>query len=321
MRTELLNDLYVRDEKKTRRLLDEIREATLGAGYELTLSILRPGAYDAADGPVPYSERLAGAVRGIPGYGSGQFSVNTYPFGRPTKEIFPEFVGVCSGKERSEAVLTKARQHCKKMEGCFPADQQKSVIILTDKWNDAVFREKYEREFLRYSLQQNVLFVFLLVTDHGVARIPFLAENWYELGELQKRDYRIETFDARERIRWSVEESPICRYHFNGGTWRQYEDQEFIFDLKRCVCCIRSGHPLAPDVELRQIPESAARDFAEEVRPLCDSGDIPEPVQALDAGTYEASVFGYTFCWSVADEARFYKRLSAAFQRLIGALR
>lgn len=323
MRADLLSDLYVRDEERMERLRERLREATLGAGYELTLSILNSGSYVPDGGSEPCSERLAGAAREAPGHSFGRFPVNTYPFGTPTEDVFPEFVGICSGKERLETVFAKALQHCRRMENSFPAEQQKSVIILTDKWNDPVFRKKYEREFLQVSLRQNVLFVFLLVTDHGVVRIPFLAENWYELGELQKRNYRIEPFDIRERerLRMVVEEFPVCRYCSNGGTWRQYEDQKFIFDLKRCVCCIRTGHPLDADVELRQVPEKAVRDFVEEVWPLCNSQDVPAPVQALDAGTYEASVFGNTFRWSAADDDKFYKGLSAAFGRLIRALR
>ena len=103
--------------------------------------------------------------------------VNTYPFGKPTNNIYRDFFGVCSGRSRLEPVLDKAVRHCELVLNRYEAEERKAVIILTNKWNGYRINEKYFAEFLRYALIENVTFVFLLYSEYAITLIPCLPVN------------------------------------------------------------------------------------------------------------------------------------------------
>ena len=103
--------------------------------------------------------------------------VNTYPFGKPTNNIYRDFFGVCSGRSRLEPVLDKAVRHCELVLNRHEAEERKAVIILTNKWNGYRINEKYFAEFLRYALIENVTFMFLLYSEYAITLIPCLPVN------------------------------------------------------------------------------------------------------------------------------------------------
>ena len=118
-----------------------------------------------------YSERLDGLGGYLEKNGSQRGSLNTFPFGKPTREIYPDFVGICKGERSIRSVLDKAEDQCEKMIKAFPYHVHKTILILTDKWNDPVFRMNYAGTFINYANRYNIVFMFLLVTDFGVSYI------------------------------------------------------------------------------------------------------------------------------------------------------
>ena len=59
-----------------------------------------------------YSERLDGLGAHLEKNGSLRGNLNTYPFGKPSRKIYPEFVGVCKGERTIRSVLDKAENQC-----------------------------------------------------------------------------------------------------------------------------------------------------------------------------------------------------------------
>ncbi|MCR5591627.1 MAG: hypothetical protein K6F73_08840 [Lachnospiraceae bacterium] len=99
--------------------------------------------------------------------------INTFPFGEYTDEIYPEFLGICAGKNPLKQVLAKAVRHAEKAlkkygEAC--------VTILTDKWDPASFA-MYETRFLATAMSGKVTVCIFLVTDYGMTHIPFLSDR------------------------------------------------------------------------------------------------------------------------------------------------
>lgn len=153
------------------------------------------GSLDVPDGS---ADVLAGLF-GEPRRGKGGM-VNTFPFGTPTDQIYPEFVGVCKGDDSIESVLNAASKHCDRTLRQLDPDVSKTVIVVTDKWKEPAFREKYARVFLRHSLVQNVLFVFLLITDDGVSQIPFSPRSRNEINSLHRRGYTVDQLVPKTEV-------------------------------------------------------------------------------------------------------------------------
>ena len=194
MRIDLLHDLSYKNGMGRRRewvpedLWDQFRDMVSSRTVELLVCLVTEG------GPLsrycgfrPYTENLAAASREKDVDVTQWFSVNTYPFGKKTNRVYPQFWGVCAGAQRLKTVLDKAAEYCEK-----PLGEDKTVVIVTDKWDQAVFQKHFERQFLRCALEQNVTFLFLLVTDYGVSRIPFLPWDRHELDQLRHRGYSLE---------------------------------------------------------------------------------------------------------------------------------
>ena len=107
-----------------------------------------------------YTERLDGLGDYLKTNGSPRGNLNTFPFGRPSREIFPEFMGVCKGTRTIRSVLEKAEEQCELMIQKFPYHVHKTILILTDKWDDPLFRKNYAGTFINYAYKYNILFMF-----------------------------------------------------------------------------------------------------------------------------------------------------------------
>lgn len=103
--------------------------------------------------------------------------INTFPFGEPTDKIYPEFLGICAGKQTLVSVFKAAEAYMKKADDA-------SVTILTDKWDPGTFA-KYEGRFLDMAIRKRILINIFLVTNYGMTRIPFLDSR--KIRELKYR--------------------------------------------------------------------------------------------------------------------------------------
>lgn len=324
LRSELLKKLHQYDDGIPASLRELTRELELSEDVECILKELFNDSSTAQD--IPYIDRIASALQDKSSDG-GELSVNTFPFGVETDQTFPKFIGVSVGKEKAaptlDGILSKAKKHCENMKRIFTPDIEKTVVILTDKWDNPLFKKKHEIAFLNYAISQNVMFYFILVTDYGVTRIPFLVRDRRELDQLRSDDLVEDDIQAARKLlaeydcyyRWDCRECPP----FDKGTY------EFDFHGKRY-------HFIGELEKTHQgkIPDAAIDSFASAVRRLYDLPEIEYSEQCtsyIDTTNcyFEAELFGKIFRWDLINMNHFYEPclqiVSEAFQELLNSLR
>ena len=273
---------------------------------------------------IPYIDRIASALQDKSSDG-GELSVNTFPFGIETDQTFPKFIGVSvgNGKPTLNGILSKTKKHCEIMERELALDTEKTVVILTDKWDDPLFREKYEIDFLNYAISQNVMFCFILVTDYGVTRIPFLVRGRRELDQLRFGDRIEDDIQAA----WELLAEYDCCYKWDCKGWPPFDNGTYEFDFHS-----KSYHFTGDHGQTHQgkIPDEAIDSFASAVRCLYDlpKSEYDEQCMSFADTTncyYEAELFGKTFRWDLINMYHFYEPclqiVSDAFQELSKSLR
>lgn len=140
--------------------------------------------------------------------------INTFPFGKPTRDVFNTFIGICGqgGDCISPGELFgAAAKYCKRLvEARFPdqsdvrfpdnySRQEFAVYLFTDRWSKNAFMA-YEPTFLYYAIHYRIAFRIFLVAGIGITEIPFLPYNLSELPD---------HYDLEEaELGWSEE-----RYH------------------------------------------------------------------------------------------------------------
>lgn len=86
-----------------------------------------------------------------------------------------ESLAICCGKRTINNVLLNIVKHCKKLIRQYGSREEKTIMILTNKWDEEIFREKYVVTYINYAYKYNIKFVILLVTDFGIIPIPLTA--------------------------------------------------------------------------------------------------------------------------------------------------
>ena len=275
-----------------------------------------------------YSQRLKELVENYDrpkAEGSAQ-RINTFPMGKRTNDIFPYFLGVCQENRKLTPVLHAAEKYCADAASVYPFED-KTVLILTDKWDDYTFRRKFALSFTKFALKQIFLFVFILVTDYGFTRIPFLTcdrnmlqreQNWDISGSSRYED----EVKIREAYRCLLQ-TRFCSYSYGGGTWKQYDRGEYEFDFvkerfRRTICDAKN--PMGVDSEGR-IPKEAIRAIAVAVYPLRGQPEDRyfDSEKALDAGYGSAELFGKHFSWQIVRDETI-QTVASALGELIEAI-
>lgn len=327
MRGELLYDLYRHDDSipaSLQKLLIEQQLELPGACNDILAQIFSCSTEPKVGSEIlPYTDRLTYAAQLGLKTMPGQFHVNTFPFGARTPDVFSEFIGICSGETTILHALNAVMSYCESVQGSLPPDDEKTVTLLSDKWDGPRFQHDFEFPFLNFALTQNILFVFLLVTDYGVTRIPFLARNHMELQRIRTKQYTIETEHPSIAALAALKRQSPCYLERHSGTWERLTDTiRFEFDFRRHRCIITG---IEAEPQIKRIPPSAARRFALTTYHFMQN--IPDkyynhPVK--DAGFYRAEVFGSYFEWGMThlnmmDDP--WRKISNAFHVLISSLK
>ena len=277
-----------------------------------------------------YTERLDGLGDYLKTNGSPRGNLNTFPFGRPSREIFPEFMGVCKGTRTIRSVLEKAEEQCELMIQKFPYHVHKTILILTDKWDDPLFRKNYAGTFINYAYKYNILFMFLLVTDFGVSRIPFLS---WDRRKMYNRGFGDVEWGARHTEKEMYEnlmeklDSGYLSYveEYRNGDNHGHSIGRFEFDLLHKTFYLNtfdSGSGTT-DRKSGKIPAKAVKKFLEAVSDYCE---LPESEYFDKNNLNKASVrhtaelFNKRFYWYAAEEPLFEK-LEQAFRNLLASLK
>ena len=323
MKSDLMNDLYTTERQFSEDLGNVFSNDGLelpGCLKEAILVLLRGGD---ENGILPYTERLENAAATLAAPTFGPAGINTFPFDEPTTRVFPEFLGVCAGKTKLNSALMAIKRYGEKARKNLPQDQPKTVILFTDKWDGPMFKKDFELAFLRYALENSILFIFLLVTDYGVSRIPFLARNHRDLAYLREKGYSIEGKPLGDTAMRCLKEFSPCSYECHGGTWAPYDNLYYQFDFSSMRCSI-DGSGLERQIKI--IPKAAAQKFAAavyEFRNLPDRSYIDQR-WVMDAEYCRAKVFDVRFEWhgnGTDDLDQPYQNVARAFSSLIAALK
>lgn len=253
--------------------------------------------------------------------------INTFPFGDLSKKIYPEFVGVCQGDTTFNEIMTATNIQCKKMIKCFNNEIDKTVLILTDKWDSPKFRKKYATLFVNYAYNHNIVFVILLVTDFGVRRIPFTISERIDL--FRGRGWWIEPPSNEKRDKKALTKLKMlddCIYEFRSsvlisgrGSYR------CIIDFKKMQYICESL--VDPDLkEQGKIPESALNKFAQRVIGISEwpgPGYVEDYSKALDYTLNIFEIFGKHFEWTdftdIENDHPVCLRLQTAINKLLAA--
>ena len=277
-----------------------------------------------------YSERLDGLGEHLENNGSLRGNLNTYPFGKPSRKIYPEFVGVCKGERTIRSVLDKAENQCENMIKAIPYHVHKTILILTDKWDDPLFRTNYAGTFINYAYKYNILFMFLLVTDFGVSRIPFLS---WDRRKMYNRGFGDVEWGARHAEKEKIDklmeklDSGYLSYveEYRNGDDHGHSIGRFEFDLLHQAFYLDTfdSDSGVPDRKSGKIPERAVKRFLETVSDYCELPDSDYcENNNLNKGAvrHRAEMFNKRFIWHTAEEPLFEK-LDQAFRDLLGLLR
>lgn len=120
----------------------------------------------------------SGLVNGV---NSSSASFNLFPCDRkgPIRDLF---LCICGGKTAFARAMQEIIKYCRLVEKYLPLEKKKSVVLLTDKWQQEQFA-KYKNEIKDFCLGENIDFYYFLVTDYGAAKIPYFdmhAVNHFE---------------------------------------------------------------------------------------------------------------------------------------------
>lgn len=193
-----------------------------------------------------------GGTEAFEDFANGRFSrddlpktVNQYPFGEKTAEVYPEFIGVCNGDDKLTGLFKAIVKQLKfYMSDTYEGRDRKAITVFTNKWDPKCLKQN-EALFLKAILLNNVYFNFFLVSDYGITRIPFMNDRQTEEYKRNFTGDRIEeAISLRELIEendlWDVDytvdqsDSHIptfdwinCRYSFDFRNLRYiYEDNK-----------------------------------------------------------------------------------------------
>jgi hypothetical protein len=240
--------------------------------------------------------------------------INTFPYGTRTRNIYPEFVGVCFGKSRLHSLFQKIEQQLGyymnrryHMSRSISLDTKKSITILVDKW-DPKYLQQYEPLFFDAILNYNVYFNFYLVTDYGITRIPFINKRQMEKMKQVYKGQRIDrpqTYEelvaenGLEEMSYTIHECSMLdanryprhdrylRYEFDFRRLYYYKYQEAFVDDEQ-----ENRHE-------GKIKKNVAMRFLKAAIALKQAGGLNERSHTMDFySSKEVSFFEFSFRWT-----------------------
>ena len=193
--------------------------------------------------------------------------INTYPFGKPSDKVFPEFLGLCQGDMKLDKALYAADKYCRDYMRIGRNAKPASVTIITDKWDAKTFH-KYEPVFLQEILKYGFDFAFYLVTDYSITEIPFIDRLsgdalWKQPGE---KDV-IGVGDGRDTAAHLGVD--LFSYEYQGamGTEEYGKSDRYEFDVQhlKWVWCNSNGYE-----KYGKIPDAILKDFLMQAWPILE---------------------------------------------------
>lgn len=262
----------------------------------------------------------------------GHSDVNIFPFDDLTEEVYPEFVGICQDETTFDDIMVATNSQCKKMIDKYDKKNDnvidKTILILTDKWDAPRFREKYAPDFINYAYNHNIVFVILLVTDMGILRIPFIPSDRTELCD--RRRCRVEALKYKKRDKnalTKLQKFDGCIYevHENLPAFRHKASFRFTVDFKKMLYICEDLNK-SDSQEQGKIPRSVLNRFAQRVIDISKkTGPIPGPGYTEDYSRPSSytfrivDIFGKHFEWLDGQDNPAGEKLATALKTLLDA--
>ena len=230
---------------------------------------------------------------GADAFATNSLQCNTWPLGNPPSEVYPRFLAICRGNVTLNKAFDEISKQSRKIAQNYRQthDDEKTVILLTDKWDIKVFK-KYEKEFLNYAMHDGIWYIFLLVTEYGYTQVPFLPNNRRVLQgfDLEKIEDDVTFAEMIARLHGQ----PI-EYSVTGGTWKENDLTEYVFSAdylkweKKTISGKSGG----------DIKEKMLHKFLKEVLWISetDPNEVISNVSASDAPISTLHIFGRTVEW------------------------
>ena len=218
---------------------------------------------------------------------------NTWPFGMQTDRLFSRFLAVCRGNDTLNKVMGIIIKQSKKIAEAFRnKDTEKTVILLTDKWDNKTF-VKYEKQLLRYALDEGIWYIFLLITDYGYTQIPFLPNNRHKLEEY--RGAQVEDNISMNEMLDLLRMYPF-EYEKYMGTWDPYKGEMWSFDVDELIWTRRS---ISSPEKIGAINRKDLIKLLERVRFILEEpvDSISPSIRILDSGTSVLRILGRKLSW------------------------
>ena len=263
-------------------------QGTLGEIDEILLCATERLVMRGINGATPLDNlQVLQSCAGRPVEGAPKGEYNTYPFGEDTDTVYPRLLAVCADKAPLRAALNHIQSQSRKMA---VLSGKKTVFLLTDKWNATTSRD-YEVEFLNHAIRDNIWYVFLLVTDYGITKIPFLPGNRDAFRRCGIRGAEADV-SFLEMVD-GLHDAPMT-YHSDAGTLNKYDVTEYLFNTDRMVC--RKRHILE-GTSCSIISEKALNRFLQSAAWLYGENLLLEPKEVpfvCDRGHHQLQIFGKT---------------------------
>lgn len=156
---------------------------------------------------------------------------STWPYGKIDNE-YPRFLAICRGNNKLGNALNAIKVQSEKIAAINRFSRellspQKTVILLTDKWDFNKFME-YEIDFLNHALRDGIWYIFLLVTEYGYTQIPFLPGDRHMLDKYYGE--KIEDDLSMDDIYRYLKDYPF-EYHFS-TTLDMSRKTDYIFNVE-----------------------------------------------------------------------------------------
>ena len=130
------------------------------------------------------SSTVAGTVKTARTPSNASPNLNTYPHGVKSK-LFPNLLAVCEGDRTLDDVLQYVQKWCENWDAEIQKDStkgrgyDKTVVIVTDKWDKNVFAP-YEEEFRRRAMREDFWFTVYRGKGNGYTEITFPWSGVYD---------------------------------------------------------------------------------------------------------------------------------------------
>ena len=237
---------------------------------------------------------------------AGKLKFNVYPLGKKDEELHPEYLAICRGNETLNHYLKAVDKHLQEMEVRIEmrsgrAGVESVVFLLTDKWDPKVF-DKFGSSLTSHFIKGNMWIVILLVTDYGVAQIPFLPNDEATRSDLRQRISSRNIIGTRSYGELMLKQRGEKIEYYEGIGFSKEHDKDkkggasYRFDVDALYW--RADKPGEPHTE-GKIPVKALQELFRKIGWIadCSEKELTQKAKSEDQRECTLDIFGKHVIW------------------------